>query len=128
MDLARGLQDDGALGDFDGQPVDRGVNGIAHSGFFSIPGGQALVVATGSSRSVNSCSKWRMADSVGLGAVWPRAHSDAFCIALATLRIVLMSSAVPFPPTILFSRCSIWVPPIRQGAHLPQDSSTQKSR
>jgi len=69
-----------------------------------------------------------MAESVGLGAVWPRAQSDAFCIAFATLRMVFDVVRRPRARDDLVQQMQHLRPAVRQGAHLPQDSSTQKSR
>ena len=63
---------------------------------------------------------------------WSRGSATVAMKDVKTSKIFLDFAAttkdVPVPSTILLNRCSICVPPIRQGAHLPHDSSTQKSR
>src|SRR5512139_2180768 len=71
--------------------------------------------------------KYRSVESTGFGAVCPRPHREAFLIEVAHLWRLSMSESLPFPSQILVKVSSIFRVPTRQGGHLPQDSSWQKS-
>ena len=67
-----------------------------------------------------------MVDSVGLAAEPPSMQSDALVMALPIFSRLAKSDSVPLPLEILSRIECIWLVPMRQGAHFPQDSSTQK--
>ena len=66
-------------------------------------------------------------DKAGLGADCPRAQRDENFMAWPISFSFSRSSMVPRPWEILSRMVYIWRVPIRQGEHLPQDSSTQNS-
>ncbi len=74
-----------------------------------------------------SWRKWRMVDRTGFAAVWPSPHSDPSLTALPSLSSRSMSSNSPSPSVIRRRMSYICLVPIRQGAHLPQDSSFTNS-
>ncbi len=78
--------------------------------------------------STNSSRKWRMADSTGLGAVWPRPHSAVSLIVSPRSIRRSMSPSCPLPSQMRSRISSIRLVPIRQGVHLPHDSSCTNSR
>lgn len=61
---------------------------------------------------------------IGLGAHFPRPHREVFFIVVASSFKLSKSFKVAFPLVILVSSSSKRLFPIRQGVHLPQDSST----
>ena len=72
--------------------------------------------------SSNSCRKWRMVVSTGLGAVCPRPHSDMSRIMRPNSSRLSRSASVPWPSVKALRIFSALSCPTRQGTHLPQDS------
>ena len=70
---------------------------------------------------------WRVLKT-GFGAALPRPHNEAVCIVSARFSRSSKSCRVPLPSVILVNISNNLVVPIRQGVHLPQDSSTVNSR
>ena len=78
--------------------------------------------------STYSLPKWRMVESTGLGAVWPKPHSDVSLIISPSSMSRSTSSSSPWPSQMRLRISSIRLVPTRQGTHLPQDSSWTNSR
>src|SRR5699024_5434202 len=66
--------------------------------------------------------------TTGLAAVCPSPQSEASVIVSARLSSLSMSPSSPLPSTILSRISCILLVPSLQGTHLPQDSSTVKSK
>src|SRR4030042_200368 len=75
-----------------------------------------------------SLLKWRIVLRTGLGAVPPKAHSEAPLAVSDSSSRSSMSPSLPFPLLILVRILSICLMPSRHGTHLPHDSSARKSR
>src|SRR5512139_3823043 len=72
--------------------------------------------------------KWRIVLRTGLGAVPPKAHSEAPMAVSDISCSSSMSPSFPFPFVILVRILSICLMPSRHGVHLPHDSSFSKLR
>ncbi|MBA7658041.1 hypothetical protein ES703_65989 [subsurface metagenome] len=69
-----------------------------------------------------------MVEMTGLGAVFPRLHSEVSLTVLAMESRSSMSSSRPLPSVIRVSISSICRVPSRHGVHLPHDSAWVKLR
>src|SRR3989304_3509622 len=75
-----------------------------------------------------SSLKYRNVQRNGLGAVLPKAHSEASLATSDSCSKSSMSPSFPFPLVILVRILSICLMPSRHGTHLPHDSSVRKLR
>src|SRR4030043_176213 len=74
-----------------------------------------------------SFRKYRIVERTGFGAVFPNPQWEVSLICCPSRSSRPISSSFPLPAAIRFRILSITFIPIRQGTHLPQDSSTEKS-
>ncbi len=70
--------------------------------------------------SSNSCRKCRSVVSTGLGALWPRPHSDVSRTMRHSSSSESRSASVAVPTVRRFSMRSALSRPTRHGTHLPQ--------
>ena len=75
-----------------------------------------------------SARKWRMVESTGLGAVWPSPQREVSRMMRPSSSSFTMSPSSPFPVQMRSTISNMRRVPMRQGGHLPQDSSCTKSR
>ena len=75
-----------------------------------------------------SCRKWLIVESTGLGQVWPRPQRAESLMIGPISRRSSISPSLPSPLVIRVRISSIRFVPMRQGTHLPQDSSWVKLR
>ena len=75
-----------------------------------------------------SWRKWRMVESTGFGAVWPRPQSAVWLMDSPRAMRRSMSPSSPSPWQMRSTISSIRLVPTRHGGHLPQLSSCVNSR